>query len=349
MALFLRNCWYVAAESTEVENRIFARQILDDHLILFRRTDGTVVALSDRCPHRYLPLSKGRIVGDNIQCGYHGLVFNGAGACVEIPTQDTIPHTARVRSYPVAERYGFIWVWTGDVSRCDEALIPEFQTTHNYDLGLRLNADFESYYGYKKVHGNYQLMVDNLLDLSHIGFVHDTTIGSEESTRQHASGRQEIKGKTVSDYRLAVNVETPMAFTKMVPPDIRKVDFWLDMHHHTPSAFLHLFGVTPAGLARDEGAGFQGFHLLTPETGATTHYYYGASFLVKGGPRAVIDMLEEAGEIAFNQDLVVIEAQQRTLGELDPVRDGKVTLEADRAGIMARRLLDKELNREQVN
>ena len=137
MALFLRDCWYVAAESTEVENRIFARQILNNHLILFRRTDGSVAALRDRCPHRYLPLSNGRIAGDNIQCGYHGLVFNGAGACVEVPTQNTIPHTARVYSYPVVERYGFIWIWTGDVAKCDESLIPEFQTTHNYDLGLR--------------------------------------------------------------------------------------------------------------------------------------------------------------------------------------------------------------------
>lgn len=346
MSNYLRNCWYAAAESTEISDKIFARRYLNEPVLIYRKEDGTPVALRDRCPHRYLPLSMGRKLGDTIQCGYHGMIFDETGACSDIPTQDSIPETAKIKAYPLAERYGFLWIWMGDPEKADEALIPDFEPDLGLKLGERLNDDYPSHWGYKKVQGHYQLMVDNLLDLSHIGFVHSSTIGSEETTRQHASGEQKVVGKIVSDYRIAIDVEAPPAF-KAAPVE-GPIDFWLDMHHHIPSNFLQVFGIAPTGMDRDKGVPFEGFHLLTPETDTSCHYYFGAYLKVKGAPQEPVDKLAMAADHAFNEDMVVIEAQQKEIIEgQELVEDTTVALRADRAGIMARKLLSQHLAAEQ--
>ena len=112
--MFLRNYWYVAALDEEVRDRPLGRTILGEPVVLFRTADGALHAFEDRCPHRQLPLSMGKIVGDALQCHYHGLRFDGSGKCVRVPGQDHIPQNARVRTYPVVERYRWIWIWMGD-------------------------------------------------------------------------------------------------------------------------------------------------------------------------------------------------------------------------------------------
>jgi len=99
---FPLNAWYAAAWSHEVEHELAARRICDQDVVLYRRTDGQVTALEDACWHRLLPLSMGRLEGDQVICGYHGLVFNSAGRCTYMPAQKTINPSACVRSYPVA-------------------------------------------------------------------------------------------------------------------------------------------------------------------------------------------------------------------------------------------------------
>jgi phenylpropionate dioxygenase-like ring-hydroxylating dioxygenase large terminal subunit len=102
--MFLRNSWYVAARSAEVARKPLARILLNEPVALYRKEDGTPVALEDRCCHRQLPLSMGRLEGDELRCGYHGLKFDASGTCVEIPGQTAIPPQARVRAYPLLER-----------------------------------------------------------------------------------------------------------------------------------------------------------------------------------------------------------------------------------------------------
>src|SRR5277367_4575203 len=118
-AAFLRNTWYVAAWSHEIpdEGGMLARTITRIPLILWRKCSGDVVALIDRCCHRAAPLSKGRREGDCVRCMYHGLVFDSTGKCVEIPSQDFIPPAAKVRAYPVVERFKRVWVWMGDADK----------------------------------------------------------------------------------------------------------------------------------------------------------------------------------------------------------------------------------------
>ena len=123
--MFLKNAWYVAAWDTEVSDSPFSRVILNEPVVLFRTPNG-VAALENRCCHRALPLSMGKVLENHIQCGYHGLEFDASGKCVKVPGQSKIPPGAKVRSYPVVERWGMIWIWTGDPSKADKNLLPDW-------------------------------------------------------------------------------------------------------------------------------------------------------------------------------------------------------------------------------
>jgi phenylpropionate dioxygenase-like ring-hydroxylating dioxygenase large terminal subunit len=146
--------------------------ILDEPIVLFRKQDGSFAALEDRCVHRHAPLHLGRVLGDEIQCGYHGLVFNSDGACTRIPSQDRIPAKARVKIYRIAERHGWIWVWMGQPDLAERTAIPDFHRM--------CNPAFAATGATNHVQANYELINDNLLDLSHVGYVHGSTIGTVE-------------------------------------------------------------------------------------------------------------------------------------------------------------------------
>lgn len=131
--MFLQNAWYVAASEAELGEELYPVTLLNEPVVLYRKSDGTPVALEDACPHRKLPLSMGRRKGDDIECGYHGLTFDCSGSCVHAPGSRRIPQGAKVRSYPLAVRYGLIWIWMGDLELADETKIchvPEWGTRH---------------------------------------------------------------------------------------------------------------------------------------------------------------------------------------------------------------------------
>src|SRR5215471_7863914 len=158
--MFLRNYWYVAAYDHEIGRRPLGRIILGEPIVFYRLEDGTPVALEDRCAHRHLPLSMGTLVGDVLQCHYHGLRYDKTGTCVRVPGQDTIPRSARVKSYPVVERYHWLWIWMGDPALADPDKITDFHWFDDPNWGAKGE--------YLHVKGNWQLIVDNLLDLTHL-------------------------------------------------------------------------------------------------------------------------------------------------------------------------------------
>jgi phenylpropionate dioxygenase-like ring-hydroxylating dioxygenase large terminal subunit len=173
--LFLRNSWYVAAWDREVTRMPLGRLILNEPVVLYRREDGTPVALEDRCCHRQLPLSMGRLEGDELRCGYHGLKFDASGKCVEIPGQSSIPPQARVRAYPLVEKYNWVWIWMGDPERADPAVIPHWWWAEHRDWAFT-RADMVH------VRCNYQLISDNVLDVTHLAYVHASSIGASSIT-----------------------------------------------------------------------------------------------------------------------------------------------------------------------
>ena len=169
--MFPRNYWYVGAYSDEVTTRPLGRVLLGEPVVLFRTESGEAAALADRCAHRLLPLSMGKVTGDVIQCHYHALEFDRAGACVRIPGQERIPPKMKVRSYPVVERDGHVFVWMGEAEDADPSRVPEF-------FGMLFRDGWSAAKVHRHVRGHYQLVIDNLLDLSHLATVHASTVGS---------------------------------------------------------------------------------------------------------------------------------------------------------------------------
>jgi phenylpropionate dioxygenase-like ring-hydroxylating dioxygenase large terminal subunit len=128
--MFLYNAWYVAAWSKDITTKPLARTLLNEPIVLFRNDGGIASALEDRCCHRGMPLSCGQIIGANIRCEYHGMVFDGSGKCVEIPGQKIIPNNARVRSFPVTECDDLVWIWMGDAALADAKKIVRYPWHH---------------------------------------------------------------------------------------------------------------------------------------------------------------------------------------------------------------------------
>ncbi|MGH7088805.1 MAG: Rieske 2Fe-2S domain-containing protein, partial [Stellaceae bacterium] len=203
--MYLRNCWYVAATSAEVGRKPLARHLLGERVALYRGASGRPAALEDVCPHRTLPLSMGEVVGDRLRCGYHGLEFEASGRCVRIPAQTQIPAMWRVKTYPVAERWRWLWIWMGDPAAADPGLIPDFHwnddaawtyTGWHFDIGC-----------------HYQLLVDNLLDLSHEAFVHRSTIGNDAVAETPVAAT--VEGGTVRVDRLMLDCPPPPLYQKL--------------------------------------------------------------------------------------------------------------------------------------
>ena len=171
--MFLKNCWYVAAYDRELEDGgPLGRTLLNEPVVMFRDSAGEAIALEDRCCHRQLPLSLGQVLGDRLQCGYHGLEFDATGACVSVPGQSKVPPGATIRSYQLVEKYGFLWIWMGDAAEADKALIPNWWWVDDSGWGHNPGA-------FLYIQCNYELITDNLLDLSHLGYVHTKTRGND--------------------------------------------------------------------------------------------------------------------------------------------------------------------------
>ena len=168
--MFIKNAWYVAAWADEISDRPLARRICNEPVALYRDMTGKAAALIDMCCHRGAPLHMGRVVEQGLECGYHGLIFGADGTCVKIPGQDRIPERARVRSFPLVEQDGFLWIWPGEAAKADPAAIVPYpwhnDTTH-----------WPHRHTMYPIKASAMLMVDNLMDLTHLGYVHGSTIG----------------------------------------------------------------------------------------------------------------------------------------------------------------------------
>ncbi len=197
--MFLRNAWYAAAWDTEVKQALHATILLGEPIVLYRKADGAVVALEDACPHRKLPLSMGRLQGDVVECGYHGLTFDSAGACVKAACVSRIPQAAKVRSYPVEERYGLVWLWMGDPALADSAKLLEIAEWDDPNWGVNRGDSMT-------IDCNYLYMTDNLLDPSHVAWVHQSTFGTSACESQPLQTVEKDDGVVVSRWLYDIEV-----------------------------------------------------------------------------------------------------------------------------------------------
>jgi vanillate O-demethylase monooxygenase subunit len=344
---YLRNAWYVAAWSDDLaEGQLLPRTIMHEPIVLYRKADGNVAALEDRCPHRFAPLSMGKVIkGDIVQCPYHGLEFDPSGACVLNPHGNKhIPSRARVRSYPVLEKHKAIWIWMGD-KLADPAKVPDFSVLDNVPELHATKRDGIL------IKANYELIIDNLLDLSHTSYLHDGILGNADTVESDIKVEQEGDDIVVSRY--ASNAIAPGMFAQFMPSDPGRVDKFTKMRWMPPSNLRLVTGICAIGAVPESGTGYHAIHMLTPETDRTTHYFFTAvRFNVKTPDEAVNVQLREKiaamRRFAFEeQDAPVIEAQQRIIDTaVTPV--DPVILAIDVGPVRYKRILQKMIEAEQA-
>jgi len=340
--MLLKNSWYVAAWDNELDAKPLGRMILGEPIVLFRSSDGAPVALEDRCPHRRLPLSMGKVVeGGLLQCHYHGLRFGRLGTCVHIPGQKLIPAYVKAKSYPIVERYHWIWIWMGDPTLADPDLIPDYHYLDSPDWGVK-GTRFH-------VKAGWQLIVDNLLDLTHLAFVHESTIGNG-AVAENADVKVTRSPNGVLVQRWMIDRPAPPTYVK-AGSFTANVDRWQFIDFQPP-AFLRLsVGATPTGTGAPQGHFVGGINMrnlnaITPETETTSHYFWAQAHDFDVQNRTLTDMLFEQVQTAFLEDVAVFEAQQRTIN-LDPSAP-EADINADSGALQARRILDRLYQQEQI-
>ncbi len=308
---YVRNAWYVAAWSCDLEvAKPFAISILGEPIVMWRSDSGRLSALEDRCVHRLAPLSLGRCEGDQLRCMYHGLLFNPDGKVAEIPGQDLIPAQAKVRAYPVVERHDWVWVWMGDPALADEALIPPAVgiSEPGWILG----------HGQLDYQAEARLICDNLLDFSHLTYVHAASFGA---------------GSEFAEYQPKVTaLDRGVRVTRWLPnprgsarnPHDVDTEAYQSYDFLIPGVLLMWSGNYPMGTAERLGNSapvmedaLSGLNFtsqaVTPLGDGTARYYFSWGPHVRDGDAAKRDVMMVMAGQAFAEDKTMIEAQQRVI------------------------------------
>ena len=337
---FIRNAWYVIAEAAEVIRTPMARTVLGTSVMLFRTQGGSVVALANRCCHRSFPLVHGTVDGDTIVCGYHGLRYDTTGQCIEIPMQKSVPASLRVRAFHTAEKGPFVWIWMGERPPAEGDATPHQEWLDHPDWAVRV--------GYLHVKGSYVHLHENLLDLSHLSFLHAKTFGTPEYAR--APVEMNCEGENL--------------------------EVWRHVHCELPAIYARPLGWTGARAIRSSGSRYvsPGLHvntgifrnldlpeeaqspqpmvrvaqLVTPESAVTTHYWTAQARNFVTNDAEMGDFMIKAQVEAFREDAFAL--QQITEMQALSAADGlhEVSIPTDKAGVLMRRRLKKLADLEQA-
>ena len=334
--MFIRNAWYVAAWADEISDRPLARRICNEPVVLYRDAAGKAAALIDMCCHRGAPLHMGKVTEQGIECGYHGLVFGTDGACVRIPGQDRIPERARVRSFPLVEQDGFLWIWPGDAAKADPASIVRYPW-HN-DA-----ANWPHRHTMYPIKASAMLMVDILMDLTHLGYVHGSTIGGNPMIHVEAKMETTRTNLGLKFTRWMMNSVPPPTYTRAVNFKGR-IDRAQMFEFIAPGSILQLSaaddaGAYAGGLTERSKIQFRLFHGLTPETDATCFYFWSTANGFRADDPATTEQLFNEIAAAFLEDKTVVEGQQARLTELG--ESGLVDIGTDAARMHMRRTVDR--------
>ncbi|MDA9459585.1 Rieske (2Fe-2S) protein [Bradyrhizobium sp. CCBAU 21359] len=333
VASFPVNAWYAAAWDADIGRKLFSRQICGKKMVFYRKLNGEVVALHDACWHRLLPLSLGKLDGDTVICGYHGLAFEPGGKCTYMPSQETINPSACVHSYPIVERHRLIWVWPGDPALADPNKVP--------DLHWQNDPDWVGDGDTIKFQCNYRLILDNLMDLTHETFVHANFLGQAEVAE--VPFRVEHDGQTATVTRWMIGVEPAPYWKKKLGRD-GLVDRWQIIRFQGPNTVAIDGGVALTGTGAPEGDRREGVNnivcnTITPESERSSFYFW--SFPRNYKLKDQRETIEQKNDVifVFKQDELVLNAQQIAMDE-NPDKEF-YNLNIDAGAMWARRIIDR--------
>jgi vanillate O-demethylase monooxygenase subunit len=335
--MFPRNAWYVAAMAEEIGTTPLGRKVCNESIVIYRGPNGAPVALQDWCPHRGAPLSLGRVVDGQLVCGYHGLTMGCDGRAVAMPGQ-RVRGFPSVRTYPVVEYAGFIWLWPGDPAQATPARLPRLAWADNPEWA----------YGGSLYHvkGDYRLMIDNLMDLTHENYVHAGSIGQPEIDETPCETA--VAGDAVTTSRFMSGIEAPpfwrMAMRAAGLPEDDPVDRWQICRFSPPSNVMIDVGVALQGhggfdAPRHKKAYGIVVDFITPETETSMWYFWGMARNFRPEDAALTDQIREGQRKIFSEDLQMIERQQANLAKW-PERQ-LLKLNIDAGGVAARKVIER--------
>ena len=338
---YLRNAWYCLAQTGEINGEPRMIRVFDEPLLVYRAEDGNAVAMSDRCPHRYAPLHQGERIGDTIQCPYHGLEFNRDGKCIHNPHgSGVIPRNADLRTYPLSEKYGLVWIWAGDESRADESLLPDIPC-------LVPQSSRRIVQGKLHVRANYEMVVDNLMDLTHSGYLHRGSVSVSSVHGAPEPGIEVTEGR-IDSTLLTRDVPPPLPFVPMWPKgancDYHRTSTWLP-----PSSVKTMIGCSQVGgEVKADKTYMDVYHFLTPETDRSANYHWIASRTYGLDNEAYDEKLAETITRAFaTEDEPMIAACQANMrDETNIYAMRPALLETDRACVLVNKQLGQMIKKE---
>ena len=328
---FVMNEWYVAALSEEVGRTLIARTLLGRSVVLFRKQDGTPAALQNRCPHRSYPLANGKLEGDDIVCGYHGLRFGPNGKCVHVPSQDHVPDALVTKVYPIVERAPLVWIWMGDPGLAEPATIPD----HHW----LASPGYAAYGGYLHCKSNYIRLHENVLDLTHFPFVHGEATGGDDYISVPAEVVAE--GDSVSITRCLRDRPVNAGYGGLIRNLGHRVNRTSESWFKTPA-----FHIAHAKIEDLEGGvegrtdfNFKIIHCFTPETAHTSHYFFcNARDVRVDEPELNVASLERTRKTFLEDDEALALVEEMWINE-DSSDYQELSVLGDRAGLLMRRVI----------
>jgi vanillate O-demethylase monooxygenase subunit len=335
-----RNMWWVAARTDELTTTPLARWILEMPVVLYRTESGEPVALDDRCPHRWAPLSEGQVEGEELRCPYHGMRFGTDGACTLVPTQTNVPPGAAVASYPLRESGAFVWIWMGDPAEIDNHEPP-------VDLAYTADPEWSVVNGYYDVACNWVLIRENVLDLTHIPHLHAATFKQND---WETVPKATIEGDVIT-YRQSFDPAplSPLFCHAMGFSETKHVARTQVGTMPSLAVSFSDWHVTDPEPEPGERAEFlvRGCHIVTPGLRGRTHYFWAAAFDIADVPAEAVETSRRNVTQAFDEDKHLLERMQAQI-EQDPRRADapEIGLAADGAGLRVRQVLQRRLEAE---
>jgi vanillate O-demethylase monooxygenase subunit len=334
-----RNQWYVAGYGREVGRELFSRTICGESILFWRTRAGEVTAMSDRCVHRRFPLSEAptRLVDDQVVCGYHGFTYGADGRCTAVPGQTRVPRTARLTSYPVAERDSFVWVWIGDPERADASRIPRAPWLDS--------PGYTTVSGMEPLRARFGLLVDNLLDLSHETYLHGGYIGTPEVASTPITTEVDEEAGVIYVSRHMDDAECPPFYARSTGLSGR-ITRWQDIEYTPPCLYTLHSRIAPVGVTpRADGSDPDAFHVevvyaITPETEHSTHDFWAVARDFARDDQAVSVFLAEQNRTVVLQDVAALDVLETVLAA-EPAGYQELSINIDTGGLAARRLLKR--------